>query len=162
MIVNFLSVLSFLWSCALIPGDKITNYTSLQMNDTTPVAEVTVVKNGELLMRFNSMVSRALLDENHLSIELISSDMRHSLIIEIEDAVIGRFPIVKETKNQCAVVIFMGESIDMMLSPTKGYLNLEKFNNGLCSGYFAGELFNELGENFQINGKFESIVFTTL
>lgn len=159
----FLScTLYFLLLCTQTSKDQITTGTATLISTLTPVANVTVVKNGVHVAQFISPGARALLEGEHLSMEINSPDLKHSLFIEIENAEVGNFPIVKETKSHCAVLNFMDTSFELMLSPTKGYFKLEKWSNGSCNGNFNGELTNDLGDHFQIKGNFESIVIKTL
>lgn len=151
---------SLLYTQAL--GNQLIFSASALVPALTPIAKVSIVKNGVQLIQFNSFGARALLEDMHLSIEINSPDLKHSLVIEIENAEVGNFPIVKETKSHCAVLNFMDTSFELMLSPTKGYFKLEKWSNGSCNGNFNGELTNDLGDHFQIKGNFESIVIKTL
>lgn len=162
---NFIAILSlFFMACGAgssDPNDR--NTASDSQIETTPSsqknfskAQIKITKNGETIADFEAPGASALLDEGHLSIEFNSPDRRHSLMVEIENAQTGSFPITNMTQNNKAVLNFMSDDLPSMLSPNSGNLKISEMTETRCSGTFLGNLERD-GNRFTVEGSFENI-----
>lgn len=120
-------------------------------------SQITVTRNGEVVASYEAPGAAGLLDEGHLTIEMNSPDGRHSLVIEVEDAGAGSFPVTDRTEAGKAVLLFMSDSLPSTLSPKAGTLQLDELTSDRCSGSFTGSLDNGQGDRFQVEGRFQSI-----
>ena len=121
-----------------------------------PDHQVKVERDGTVLASFTGSRARAILDGNHLSIELTSPDGLHRLTIEVDGSRSGVYPLAPTFQAEKAVILLVSHGVPARVSPAQGELELNRAD-GNCSGRFTGRARDENGYRYAFEGSFSTV-----
>ncbi len=127
--------------------------------DRSSGVDVKVTKNGTTYAAYQSVSDvsgvGAQLEQDHLSIELMSLDNKWDLTIEVPEAKEGTFRLADEKETGDAIILLTGD--DRFLKPDTGELKLDQMSETYCSGSFTGTGTDWTGNKYSYEGKFSRV-----
>lgn len=118
---------------------------------------VRVQRNGTVLAAFEGPLATAVVDGEHLSIELASPEGSHRIAIEVDGSKPGVYPLAPTFEASKAVVLLMSNGLPGRISPAEGELKLDRSADGSCSGSFVGRATDANGYRYAFEGSFSAV-----
>lgn len=127
------------------------------VTESGPRHDVRVDRDETVLTAFSGSGGTALIDGDHLSIELTSPDESHRLAVEVDGNTPGVYPLVPAFETTKAVVVLITRGTPTRVSPSTGKLQLTAAADGRRSGHFEGAATDSLGHHYIFRGSFADL-----
>ena len=112
--------------------------------------KITIQKNGDIFIEFLAPGATALLDENNLTMEMNSPDLKHSLVLNLFPFGQEAYPLNGESEKGMAVLMLLSDELTTPLTFESGVLKLIQIDSDKISCSIIGKKNLSIGDTYSL------------